>query len=233
MGDRETFRHSLLFAGVTRDVADPLLDRARLVDHAAGARLYKPGDPADRLFVVATGKVQVYRGDTHGKHIVLSVALSGAPVGLEDVMERGTYHCTAAAVGRGRTLQIAAADFVAAAESDPALGSAVTQHLLHRLHGVTDQLARNHLRPTAERLAEYLLDLAPRTDPKEIIGTNGGLEFNLPYEKGLIAAYLGMEPESLSRALKELQPLGVDNKGKTVRIADPTLLREMCAAHPD
>jgi hypothetical protein len=51
----------------------------------------------------------------------------------------------------------------------------------------------------------------------------GGAEsaiVHLPYDEGLIAARLGMQPETLSRALAKLRPLGVETKGSRVTIRD-------------
>ena len=48
---------------------------------------------------------------------------------------------------------------------------------------------------------------------------------NLPYEKALIAKRLGMTPESLSRALFKLRPLGVSVNQENVSIADVAALR--------
>jgi len=49
---------------------------------------------------------------------------------------------------------------------------------------------------------------------------------NLPYEKALIASRLGMQPESFSRALKRLKPIGVEVRGDDVTITD---IRSLCA----
>lgn len=50
--------------------------------------------------------------------------------------------------------------------------------------------------------------------------TKTSFKITLPYDKNLIAAYLGMKGETFSRALSELKPLGVSVKGKTLLIND-------------
>lgn len=49
-------------------------------------------------------------------------------------------------------------------------------------------------------------------------------EMELPASKQLIAPFLGIRSESLSRALFDLQPIGVTVEGERVRIADPLAL---------
>ncbi len=56
----------------------------------------------------------------------------------------------------------------------------------------------------------------------------------LPYEKKLLASQLGMQPETLSRALMRLQGLGVSNgNGAAVfRLRDVALLRRYASEDP-
>jgi hypothetical protein len=46
----------------------------------------------------------------------------------------------------------------------------------------------------------------------------------LPYEKSLIASRLGMQPESFSRAILKLRPIGVQVEREHVAIADVSSL---------
>lgn len=73
-------------------------------------------------------------------------------------------------------------------ESDPdgfELRTGITQHDIRRF----------------ERLADFLIDLA-NTD-------NSKASITLPIDKSLIAAELGMQPETFSRALVKLKSVGV------------------------
>ena len=61
-------------------------------------------------------------------------------------------------------------------------------------------------------LADFLLGPASEKE--------GTTALALSYEKDLVANYLGMEPESLSRSPKDLQKTGDANRGQQVRIAN-------------
>jgi len=52
--------------------------------------------------------------------------------------------------------------------------------------------------------------------------------FELPYSKALTAAYLGMKPESFSRALSELKKDGVMLENKKIKLASGDELCEYC-----
>jgi len=68
-----------------------------------------------------------------------------------------------------------------------------------------------------QRVGDFLLRLCCRREGRCIV--------ELPYEKSLIAMRLGMKPESLSRALARLRPLGVAVEREQVTISDVGLLR--------
>jgi len=48
--------------------------------------------------------------------------------------------------------------------------------------------------------------------------THTSFEVILPYDKSLIASYLGMKGETFSRALNELKPLGITIKGNVLSV---------------
>jgi CRP/FNR family transcriptional regulator, dissimilatory nitrate respiration regulator len=215
--DLALLRGAPLFSNVSTDSVEKLIDagQLRLCDNRE--ILFHPNQPADTVFIVLMGKIQVYRGETAGKHAVLSIMLPGDAFALEAVLDNGRYAATAEAVGTCRLLAIPATAFHKALANGGGLAAGAVRVLSQNLGQAFQQLERIQLKATSQRLADFLLGLIPEQ--------GGTAEFVLPYKKALIANYLGMEPESLSRALKELQDLGVANRGRRVRIADVQRLR--------
>ena len=56
-----------------------------------------------------------------------------------------------------------------------------------------------------------------------------GCTLALPYDKGLIAGRLGLEPETLSRIFAKLKRVGVEVKAADVTVADVDRLRRFAA----
>jgi hypothetical protein len=54
----------------------------------------------------------------------------------------------------------------------------------------------------------------------------------LPVEKSLVARRLGIQPETFSRALAKLRPIGVEVQGAVVSVSDIDALREFCQEDP-
>jgi len=217
--DIELIRGVGLFSGSTSEVVDEVISESSVERFKNRDFICRAGDSAEVVFLVLQGKVQVVRG-TPARHAVLMVMQRGDAFGLRGVLEVGEYTETVVAVGECQILTIPAATFAHAMEHSAAVASNVIRLLAKRLQEVSDHFESILLMPTMPRLACYLLRLAP--------SDNNGMEVILPYKKALIANYLGMEPESLSRALKKLQPYGVTCHGRKIRIRDATVLRNLC-----
>ena len=85
------------------------------------------------------------------------------------------------------------------------------------LQGLVAQVEALKAQTGAQRVAEFLLELAPCAA--------GACEVVLPYDKVLIAGRLGMKPESLSRAFSKLREQGVTIRQNRAEIADVAALR--------
>jgi CRP-like cAMP-binding protein len=84
------------------------------------------------------------------------------------------------------------------------------------LKALVEQIEKIKLLSAPQRTADFLVELSSVSA--------GAVTIDLPYEKALIANRLGMKPESLSRALAKLRPLGVSVDRERVTIADVQLL---------
>ena len=87
-----------------------------------------------------------------------------------------------------------------------------------RLERMLDHVEGLKVKSGAERLSDYLLSLCGES-AREVAVT-------LPYEKSVLAAELGMKPESLSRAFSRLKAVGVITRLKQVQIRDRSALRD-------
>ena len=93
-----------------------------------------------------------------------------------------------------------------------------------RPHDLVFQLENVRSCSTVQRLALFLLRLCDLE--------SGGCRIELPLDKNLIAARLGMQPETLSRCLAKLRSAGVESDGHALTIGDVARLRAV-VAQPD
>ncbi|MEX1036751.1 MAG: cyclic nucleotide-binding domain-containing protein, partial [Sneathiella sp.] len=157
--------------------------------------LIEEGDPADFLYVVVEGGVELF-ASANGRETSLAMV---SPVGtfiLAAVLKDAPYLMSARTCQRSRILMIPAEDILAAMDQDRAFAAAIIRELANCYRAVVKDHKNLKLRTGVERLANRLLRY--HNDQ----GGNGNL--SLPYDKRTLASLLGMTPENLSRALNTL-----------------------------
>jgi CRP-like cAMP-binding protein len=95
--------------------------------------------------------------------------------------------------------------------------ASTSQHLHHLVQQVEQLKAQSGV----QRVAEFLASLSTVKQGKCAIA--------LPYDKVLIAARLGLTPESLSRAFARLKAVGVVIDASQVVVKDIAKLRQIAA----
>jgi CRP-like cAMP-binding protein len=217
--DREIVRRVPLFAGLPPGMLERLLEPARVENLARGTLLFAQETPATHFYVILVGWVKVYRATADGGENVVHVFTRGDSFAEAAIFAGGRYPVSASTASATRLLSIPAGPFLRLLEQEPAVArnmlAAMSQHL-RQLVGRLEQL-QSHSAPA--RLAGFLLSL---TDEDE-----GAAELRLPIDKGLLAARLGMQPETLSRALGRMRDVGIEVRGEHIRVPDVARLREL------
>jgi CRP/FNR family transcriptional activator FtrB len=200
-----------LFESMSESNFETLMKAAYLQTFPAQLELITEGDPADFLYIVTEGCVELY-ARSNGRETTMAMV---RPVGtfiLAAVLKDALYLMSARTVQKSRILLIPSQNVRAAFEHDEAFARAIVQELASCYRGVVKEHKSLKLRTAVERLANRLLRY--HSDQ----GATGSLE--LPYDKRTIASLLGMTPENLSRAFNTLKPYGVDVDGSLVRLND-------------
>ena len=111
------------------------------------------------------------------------------------------YSTGAEAVADAKLIQLDGASLWQAIENDPSLCRAILSASLSGNRKLVHQLEQLKSHTSAQRIADFLLGLCA--------DETGNCTVVLPYDKVLIAAWLGMKPESLSRSFRRLEAYGV------------------------
>ena len=206
-----------LFAGLGWGSLAGLLAEASIRHFDRTALLFAEGDPAKQFYVVLDGWVRLYRQTTDGRESVIALFARGESFAEAVMFLGGTFPVSGAVIDEARLLVIPAEPFRRALQSDNELCFKMMASMAVHLRRLVGQIEQLTARSSSERVAQFLLKLAGD-------GADSAIVY-LPYNKGLIAARLGMQPETLSRALAKLRPLGVETKDRRVTIHDVDALR--------
>lgn len=147
----------------------------------------------------------------------------GEPIGEVAALSGESYPATAETLERTETFYILRDSFLDLIRTQPEVALRLLAALSARLRAFASLIEDLSLKGVSERLAAYLLSLAPAGGPTQAV--------DLDISKGELAAALGTVPETLSRAFKQLAGAGaVETKGRRVVIKDRALLERVTRA---
>jgi len=217
-------RGSLLFSGVPDHVSKALLASARRREFDRGATIFLQGEQARAIYIVASGWVKLYRTTTNGHEAVVGVFTKGNSFGEAVALRSDTYPVCAEAATNCSLIRIEAIDLLRIIHESPEVAIAILSATFAHLHSLVGQVEQLKAQTGAQRVAEFLLDLVTCDEESCTV--------MLPFDKVLIAARLGLKPESLSRSFSKLRKIGVSIKQNNALIDDVNKLRSYTLADP-
>jgi CRP-like cAMP-binding protein len=188
---------------------------ARRVEHPKGKVLFIHGEEAFHFYVVVKGWVKLFRETLDGAQAVIDVLTQGHIVGETAVFEGGQYGFSAECVEPVELIMLPTTLLKSAIEGNQRIALNMLGSMsAHRKHQ-NREIEHLNLQNAPQRIGCFLLRLCPDNPP-----TNS-ITLTLPYDKTLIAARLGMKPETFSRALAKLKAeTAIEIQGPNVIIHD-------------
>lgn len=198
-----------------------------------GEALVRRGAPADSFFILRSGAVRLETDDA-GEDAAAGLE-DGDIVGVEAVLERAPHGYDAVAAATVEAAEAPADLFRARMERRFEMTSALLAGASAQLRGAVHEITDLKLKSTTKRLAGFLYGMAASRRPTgRQSQAAAGRRVVLPCEKHQLAERLGMQPESLSRALARLRAIGVEtDRGDGVIIADLEALGRYCQGGED
>ncbi|MEE4276582.1 MAG: Crp/Fnr family transcriptional regulator [Thermoleophilia bacterium] len=178
-----------------------------------GHSVFTQGDAAEAFFLLAEGRVKVYKAFRDGRTATLRHVEPGDTFG-ESVLFHETYPSSAETMAPTRLLRFGTDDFLAVCVEYPEIAVdllAAMARLLVLLNRRVEEL----LLPVPARLARYLLELADEQLEPAVAapGDEGPRVVRLSTTKRELAARLGTVPETLSRTFDRLK------RGEVLRLS--------------
>lgn len=204
-----------LFHDADRETLLRVKDKAVLKTVPGDTIIVAEGDRPGHLHIVREGLIELYACSSKNR-TTIALLKPGDCFILSAIVHRAVALMSARSLGSSELLQVPAGLFRKALQSDRKLLLNVSMELGSEFRGLVRHLRDQKLRSADQRLVAYLVRLG--------IEQGNDHEVVLPLRKHLIASYLGIRSESLSRAFSDLQSLGVSVNGEHVRIADPAAL---------
>lgn len=222
----QTFLRSYpLFAGIKDDVVDSFGSYAVVKFERKGTILFAPDAPNDKVYIVRSGWVKLFRETLSGEEAIVDVLTSGNFFG--EIGLAGTEPMPYGAEVAEDAEIVSIPRFLVADEvmRNSVFGLAVLQNLTRQKMQRDLEIEHRTVQSAPQRIGCFLLKLCRENH-------TGSVTLHLPYDKSVMAARLGMQPETFSRALARLrEEVDLTIQGATVQIPDIGRLAEFsCAA---
>ena len=201
---------SALFEGLSEEALAELAAAAEEKRLDAGASVFLQGDAAQGFYIVAEGRVRVYKSAPDGKEQTLHLFGPGHAIGEAAVFSGGVFPANAVALEASALAYLPRDRFIAFVRRHPESALELLGLMSRRLMRFAALIEDLSLKEVPGRLAAYLLQLAQQQ------GTAG--EVALGVSKAQLAGLLGTTPESLSRALAKLTREGLIEQTGSRRI---------------
>ena len=218
--DYGKLREVAIFSELSEPTLAALTKGAFLQRFPSQTILFRQGDLPDFLYLLLEGSVQFTGTAPDSRETVVEILKPVDAFMPAAVLTNTPYLVSAKVVHPARILMIPAAMVQRTITQDAQLSLAMLASISRQYRALLRQVKDLKLRTSTQRLGCYLLALAEEN------GADGSVE--LPHDKRLIAARLGMTPESLSRAFSSLRNMGVEVHGHRIRLNDVGKLRQYC-----
>jgi CRP/FNR family transcriptional activator FtrB len=185
--------------------------------------LIEENQPSDFLFVVLDGLVLMSARSEEGE-TALEVLRSGDVFILAASLNNDVCLQSAQTLTAARVLMIPSSLVRSMMSEDSSFMQAIVFELARSYRRLVKELKTQKLRNSVQRLANWIV--------KESLANNGTDVVTIPYEKRILAAYLGMTPENLSRSFANLGAHGVSVQASAVKIIDYDKLLAFASPSP-
>jgi CRP/FNR family transcriptional regulator len=209
-----------LFNGLPPDQLQAIKNIAIEKQINKGEMVVSEGDEGKGFFIIAEGRVKVFKVSAEGKEQILHIFGPGQPFGEVPVFAGQRFPANAQAIDKARVWFFPRAAIVDLITANPSLALNMLSEMSRKLRLFAAQIENLSLKEMPARLASYLIHLADEQGQGETVA--------LKISKGKLASILGTIPETLSRVFAKLsQTHLIRVEGKNITLLDRDGLEDL------
>lgn len=213
-----------LFYGVTDADLQLLLSILRIRSLNKGDTLFAEGAEAEGFYIVASGKVKVYKLSPEGRERILHVVQPGNSFAEAAIFDDGRYPAFAETLAPSTLLFFPKQEFLELLHHHSQLAINMIAGLSRFLRQFTVQIEDLTFRDVPARLARYLLTFF---DPAPV-------SITLSVSKTQLASNLGTTSETLSRTFRKLSDDEIIRvQGRNIDILDADRLFDLAESYKE
>lgn len=190
---------------------------------AAGATLFREGEPADCVVLVDSGRVKVTSLAANGKQTILAIRNPGDLLGEFAAFDGLNRSATVTAITAVTAVTVSGQAFRAFLNSNGPAAFTLLHVLVSRLRESDMQRLEFGAYVVHERLARLLLDLTSRYGNPS--AGHAGTVISLPLSQAELAEATGASREAVAKSLRKLRELGaIHTARRRIEVLRPDVL---------
>ncbi|MDR3424315.1 MAG: Crp/Fnr family transcriptional regulator [Alphaproteobacteria bacterium] len=211
-----------IFRDVKPDVMRELMASAHTAQYQKGAIFLVQSEPVSRFYVMLEGWCGAKKGNAEGQEAILQIfrrgdfLLEAGHAVLADISPMNLQALTPV-----QLLALSPAAVRNALERSADFTTNMLAASVRRCQELRDHIEHLTLHNAERRVGRFLLHMRFYTNPE-------GNDIVLPFDKSLIAAYLGIKPETLSRTLLAFRKRGFTVERSHMTVPSRTALCAYC-----
>ena len=207
-----------MFEGMGDAERDGILALAASRHYAAGTAVFEQGQPADRFFLLLSGRLRVTQVAVDGQQTVVHIVNPGDIFGIARALNRSDYPGTATAIADSVALAWPMAQWDDLLARFPRLSINIMRTVGGRLQEAHQRLRELSTEDVERRVAHAVLRLASQGGRKE----PEGIRITFPISKQDIAEMTGTTLHTVSRILSAWERAGLIEGGRRkLLVRDP------------
>lgn len=204
-----------LFEGFSDDEFKQLFKIIDIKSFKKNSLVFIEGTIAREFYIVASGKVKIYKLSQNGDEHILHIHIAGDIIAEASIFDLKVYPAFCMALEETQLISIPNDKFYSFLEKNPKLALKLLATYSKRLREFVAKIADLSFRNVKSRLARFILDEC---------GNMNGCKIKL--SKKELSSYLGTIPETLSRSLDYLKKNKlIEEKGEYIYIIDKEKLK--------
>lgn len=221
---QEILASTPIFDGCKNEVISEFVSNSSIQSFSKGEIVYNYSDKANWFYLVLSGYVKLYRETMDGQEAVIDIFGANKIFAESAMFENFIYQENCEAVEKTDLLRLPLGLLSRKIEDVQILAANLLNHNIATKKQKNKEIEHRDVQTASQRIGCFLLDLCSQNK------TNS-TSIELPYDKILIAAKLGMQPETFSRALAKLKSVtSIQVNGSLVEIPDISELSEFCCS---
>lgn len=215
-----------LFSELSDSTISHFAEKASLYQRDKGTLLFLQEEEIQWFYVIIGGWVKIFRENSDSSEAVLDIVSHGFVLGVDSIADYDFYTYSAELIDETHYIKLPASLLKYYLEKDHLMARNLLAYLSQQNRRKNREIEHLNLQNASQRIGCFLLRHCSSSN-KDTITT-----LRLPYDKSSIAARLGMQPETFSRAFARLkQQVDINMNGSIASIPDKAALENyVCAS---